>query len=433
VPPVPHQQKTIPVGQLLLDTENPRHEPVQSQREAISALIVGERQKLVVLANDIVENGLSPIDRLLVVKKGRNYTVVEGNRRLAALRLLDNPSLADGSVIENAIARVARDAEVPVEVDCAVVGSRADAEHWMVLRHTGEAEGAGVVRWNGLATNRFRHKPGSQAAKAIAFLQALEDGFPNNEVIQELSEGVAAKRLTTLGRLVADPTFKVRVGLVEQDGTVLFHFPATALQEFLEHVLGDIAADVSVSQLKSKSQRTEYLAKTPEPDPSQRTATPHALSDAPSNKPAKKPQAKPKSSKPARPFKDLDLSQLGAKTQAILREYRRIDVDKMPNTAGVMTRAILELAVDDFIAKKGLTSDPKLRKRVAACLKVVDPSQKALEYQSLRAGLQDGTSLYAVATLHGFVHNPHYHADGTTVRNIAANIGPFLQAMNQLV
>jgi transposase-like protein len=48
------------------------------------ALIATERQKLVVLASDIVEYGLSPIDRLLVIKKGRGFTVVEGNRRLAA-------------------------------------------------------------------------------------------------------------------------------------------------------------------------------------------------------------------------------------------------------------------------------------------------------------------------------------------------------------
>jgi len=141
--------KSIEVGKLLLDTANPRHEPVDSQREAIQALIRTERQKLVVLANDIADNGLSPIDRMLVLPKARNFIVVEGNRRLAAIKLLDNPKLAKGTVIEAAMEHVASGAsEVPTEAECAVLAERDDAEHWMRLRHDGEAGGAGVVRWN---------------------------------------------------------------------------------------------------------------------------------------------------------------------------------------------------------------------------------------------------------------------------------------------
>jgi hypothetical protein len=375
------------------------------------------------------------MDRLLVINDGRNYIVVEGNRRLAAVRLLDNPSLADGTTIEAAIKRLARGATaIPVEADCAVLASRDDAEHWMRLRHDGEAGGAGVVRWNSFATNRFSHKPGTQAARAIKFLEAVADGYPDNEVIQDLARMVSEKRLTTLGRLVQDPNFKARVGMVEDRHALRFHFPAAALQDFLEHFLGDLAADVGVSQLKSKNQRTQYLSTTPQPDKTERIAEAQALSDTPSGQSSKDKPKKPSSrpSRPAKPFKDLDLSDLGPKTQALLREFRKLDVDKLPNAAAVLTRAILELSVDEFIEKQGLPKDQPLRKRVRSCLNKVDPTNKASEYQSLRTGLADSTSLYSVRTLHGFVHNAYYHADGTTVRNIAANIQPFLQQLNDL-
>lgn len=36
----------------------------------------------------------------------------------------------------------------------------------------------------------------------------------------------------------------------------------------------------------------------------------------------------------------------------------------------------------------------------------------------------------ATRTLPNPVHNPHYHADGNTVRSIASNLEPFLQALN---
>jgi hypothetical protein len=424
------EHKTIPVGQLLVDADNPRHEPAKSQRDAILALIGVERQKLVVLASDIVDHGLSPIDRMLVIRKGRNFIAVEGNRRLVAIKLLSNPGLADGTAISTAIKRLAKTAVAPSVVDCAIVPSRAEAEHWMELRHGGQAEGAGVVPWNALASNRFSHKPGSQAAKAIGFLDAVAAGFPDNTVIRDLIKRVAETRLTTLGRLVADPNFKLQAGLIESGGTLLFTYPADALQDFLEHVLGDLAADVGVSELKSKAQRTVYLNSTPKPDPKQVLPAPRPLSEAPSVRPTvpAKPRSRP--TKPQKPFKELDLREVGAKTQALLAEFRKLDVDATPNAAGVLARVILELAVDEFVKRSGITYDRDLKKRIRKCLGRVDPTNTAPQFQSVRAGLQDGSSLYAVATLHGFVHNPHYHADGTTVRSIASNLAPFLQALN---
>ncbi|HTQ67858.1 MAG TPA: ParB/Srx family N-terminal domain-containing protein [Solirubrobacteraceae bacterium] len=420
----------IPVGQLLLDTENPRHEPVRSQREAIQSLIAAERQKLVVLANDILENGISPIDLLLVIPEGKDrYKVVEGNRRLAAIRMIGNPDLAEGTPIAAQMKRVAARGDAPDTVECAIVTSRDDATHWMELRHGGEAGGAAVVRWNTLAANRFSHRPGSQAAKAITFLETVEEGYPKNEVIKSLVTEVAAKRLTTLGRLVADPSFRDRVGMTDTNGRLTFDFPAEALEEFFEHVLGDLAGDVGVSQLKSKQQRTKYLRKTPKPEPAARLPEPQPLTAKRSAKPTK-PKPKPRPTRPSKPFKELSLANLATKTQAVLDELRKLDVDKCPNTVAILMRVILEFTVEGFAEAKKLPAAKDLKGRVRQCLQKIDPSNKAPDYQSVRTGLADGHSIYAVRTLHGFVHNAYFSADGNTVRNIASNLEPFLQALN---
>jgi hypothetical protein len=311
-----------------------------------------------------------------------------------------------------------------------VASSREEAAHWLELRHTGQGEGAGVVPWNTLARHRFSHKPGTQAAKAIAFLEALAEGYPENEVIQDLIGVVAEKRLTTLGRLAADPSFRQHMGMVEQPGGALaFHFKAEDLQDTAEALLGDIGSDVTVSQLKSKDQRAAYLKSIPAPPAGKRAKVARPLSKAPAPKPSKKKPKKP-TKKPPRPFKDLDLSKLGARTDTILREFRTIDVDKLPNAAALLTRAILELSVDQFIARKKLASSGEFKTRLKRCLHVVDPTDKDPRYQGVRQGLSDGTSFYAVSTLHGYVHNPHFHPDGSSVRSIAANLGPFLEALN---
>ena len=421
--------KTIPVGKLMLDTENPRHEKVSSQRDAISALIVSERQKLVVLANDILENGLSPIDRLLVIKKGRNYTVVEGNRRIAVVRMLGNPSLAQETPIESQMKRLSAKSRVPTRADCAIAASRKEARHWMVLRHGGESEGAGVVPWNAMAANRFA-KPGREAGAAIRFMEEIEESYPKNEVIQSLVREVAEKRLTTLGRLVLDDTFKERAGMVDANGALSFHFPAAELEGFFEHVLGDFAADVGVSEVRKKPERAAYLKSTPQPDLKKRRPDASRLSVSATAKAKAKPKRRKAPSKPSKPLKDLDLSALGERTENILKEFRRIDVDKFPNAAALLTRAILELSVDQFIAEKHLATGGQLKKRVQRSLNVVDSTGKDRKFQGVRQGLADGNNMFAVSTLHGYVHNPNFHPDGSAIRALAANLSPFLQALN---
>jgi hypothetical protein len=423
------EKKTLPVGKLLLDVRNPRHEQVASQRDAIAALITGQRQKLVALASDILEFGMSPIDVLLVIRAGRNYTVLEGNRRLAVLKMLFNPNLARDTVIATQIERLARKGSGPATLDCAIAPTRRDAEHWMELRHGRGFEGAEVVPWNALAANRFSQNPGREASAAIRFLEAVEAAYPKNEVMAALVARVAERRLTSLGRLVLDEGFKARVGLVDEDGELSFHFSATQLEGLFEHLLGDFAADVGVSQVRTKPMRKKYLESVPAPDPRRRSATATPLAPSASSKRKPKPKRRRSPAK-AKPFKNLDLSDLATKTQALVRELQTLNFDKAPHAAAILIRAILELSVDEYIELKGLGKKRTLRDRVKACLAAVDPTQKDERFRAVRTGLQDGSSLYAVGTLHEFVHNRYFQADHMHVGTIADNVEPFLQALN---
>lgn len=97
MPSISTAQATI--AELLLDVNNPRSATAKSQKDAIKKMLEEQKDKLVRLAESVVQQkGLSPLDRLLVLKKtpsAKGYTVLEGNRRLAVLKILDNPSLMD--------------------------------------------------------------------------------------------------------------------------------------------------------------------------------------------------------------------------------------------------------------------------------------------------------------------------------------------------
>ena len=78
----------------------------------------------------------------------------------------------------------------------------------------------------------------------MAFLEAVAEGYPSNDLLQELAQEVGNRKITTLGRLVLDQNFRDKAGIEYRDGLVYFHYSASDLQAFLEHILGDLAADI---------------------------------------------------------------------------------------------------------------------------------------------------------------------------------------------
>ena len=64
--------RTIKLTSLFVNTENYRFEPLSSQKEAIDKMIEDQGDKLYSLVDDIVTNGLSPVDLIIVWGTERN-------------------------------------------------------------------------------------------------------------------------------------------------------------------------------------------------------------------------------------------------------------------------------------------------------------------------------------------------------------------------
>jgi hypothetical protein len=428
---------SLPVESLLVDPRNPRHETVTGQSAAIKAIVDEQGIKLVNLARDIAERGLNPLDRVLVVKSGKSYTVLEGNRRVVALKLLKNPKLADGTPIAAEIKKIAASShKAPGAIECEVATSREAAKHWLILRHQGEQDGRGVVPWNPLTSIRFNARPGSREARWVSFIDAVAAAFPSNETIQSAIQTIGAGRITTLGRLYSDPDFRQFLGLEDDGAEIRTHYPAAALEAALERVFSDLAGDLSVTKIKSKDQRTKYIAGLPKPAVKSYQKAAHPLG-APRTTAAKLVRSTvQRQPRRVSPFKDLNLQKLHPRLDDIVRELRRLDVEKFPNAGAVLSRVLLELSLDEFIAKRGISfpkGKPKLKDKLKRCLHEVDPSDKDAAYQGVRAGLNDGSSIYAIATLHGYVHNKDFHPTPADVRGIVLNLKPFLQKLNDTV
>ncbi len=247
---------------------------------------------------------------------------------------------------------------------------------------------------------------------------------------------VRKTRLTTLGRLVSDPSVRDRLGIEFSAGGVQSHYPATALESALGQILADLAGTVTVSELKTKQQRMQYLGKVQSllPDAAAYQAD---ASPLPSAKPAKQkpPKLKPKptTSAPTMLYQGVHLTNLGMRVASLLKEMQHLNVDQFPNAAAALNRVLMELAVGQVHVLKKIPEPKDLRTGVQYCLTKIDPSGKDPKYQPVRAGLSDGTSMLAVKTMQGFMHNPYWNPTASDVRMIAANYSAFLTALDTVV
>ena len=89
------KERSILVTSLLLDTLNPRlpiADKSLSQAELIEELVVHD--DVYSLAKSIAEKGYYPGESLIGIQENGKKCILEGNRRLAALKLLISPAAA---------------------------------------------------------------------------------------------------------------------------------------------------------------------------------------------------------------------------------------------------------------------------------------------------------------------------------------------------
>jgi hypothetical protein len=437
--------KSIPLDSLLIDYENPRLEGLLAdQRAAVCAVAVNQGSKLVALARDVLENGLDPSSSLMVTpfeEDARYYVVLEGNRRLAALKILKEPGLISGAVDDAIVSRFrrlsSRYRESAHGAECIVFDDRAAAAHWIELRHTGENEGAGIVRWGGKETARFRQRIG-QKAPHLQVLDALE---ARGDIDKETSHAVP---VTSLKRLVGDPDVRTKLGIDLRSGVVGTRAADdSAVAKGLKRVVEDIASGrVPVKKIYTKQDRKKYVDSLPPqdlPDVSTLTGEWRALGSPPSPEHQKAPSRK---SKPAAPSKKrqtlvpsaLSLSISQTRINRIYRELKKLKLHEYTNAVSVLFRVFLELSVDAYISanQTGMSQTASLGKKLLHVGEALKASGKMDDQQLkpvARAAQKDSLLASTVTTMHQYVHNQYVHPAPADLVAAWDSLQPFIEAV----
>ena len=140
--------RELDLESLAFDKKNPRLPTSVGGDDAGILEYLATKTGIERLMSSIGENGYFPGETIVVTQKeAGKYTVIEGNRRLAALRLLQDPELVNRS----SIARAAKGAaHRPSKVPAYIAQSRGDTLEYLGFRHI-----SGVQRWDPLAKARY--------------------------------------------------------------------------------------------------------------------------------------------------------------------------------------------------------------------------------------------------------------------------------------
>jgi hypothetical protein len=206
-----YEIRSVLLRHVYLDNENPRHDPIDSEPEVIAHLLGKERVRK--LAGDIANKGLNPLDRLGVVKHPKVdgcYISVEGNRRLCALKLLADPERAPTEAMRKVFRDLKAKATPPKQVEVALFDTRADARHWLRVRHEGELEGIGTRSWKSDQITRFNAADGSGDNPNVLSRELLQYAQHRNLIN---AEDRAAIKQTTLTRFLSNPVFRHTIGI----------------------------------------------------------------------------------------------------------------------------------------------------------------------------------------------------------------------------
>lgn len=448
--------RNIPVTDLLLDVTNARlPKEHASQQDALLAAAAELKGQLLNLAEGIRNWGLDPLRPVAVRpadERGR-YVVVEGNRRLTAMKALESPAIIEPALTPTERRRLHKIAAIPQAVaiepvPCIVFDGEEgleQLEHWVSLLHTGPNDGEGLVPWRADEKDRHlaRRGGGSLGGQVLVVVRAAT----GQEYRAESRKGGI---ISTVTRLVSNPKVRARLGVDLRDGKLISLYPSEEVIKGLIRVVEDLVSGKEDSRsLHNVEAREAYAAglkKRDLPDKSTRLTTPIPLA-APSGGTAssgatatgvaagastgrRTARAPRKTLVP----KNCNLKVSEPRIRQLFLELADASVEDQRNLCALGLRVFTELSVDNLLDKHRLMNaenrkNTPLPKRMKVAAEYLE-KHKGMDGQLRIAVEQLADSKHSllaagVVTWNQYVHNKYVFPKPTELRDAWDELEPF--------
>lgn len=437
-----YERLLIPLVHLRLNKENDRHGPLPSEPDCIAWMLENLDKEILNLAKDIAERGLSPIDGVLVLPNPEStseYVVWEGNRRITALKLIDDPNRCPDPILRRKFAEIAGKAkiQVPHVIECTIAPSVEEADRLIELRHQGPQEGIGTLPWDGQQKSRHLQRLGKKGR--YAFSHQIIDAF-TDKLEQELREKVTGTgfAISTLDRLLKNPEVRDFLGITNEDGVPRRFLHEKETLKGLTKILGDIANGMSVKKVYTTTQQRKYIRGFhPDHTPDQKQNLKDSIAMA------RPLESQPKTSSGRSKAISYKRSRLiptdvhyvirDKRLNTIYRELRNIDLSGHRNAVAVLFRVFVELSIELYLEKHQVpyNDNDKLAKKAESA--ITHMKEKAWADAKVVKGIQAGISSphnpLSFNTFNAYVHNRHFHPSPQELATAWDNAQPCLDVL----
>lgn len=456
-------RKNISINSVLLDPENARHGDKASQREIYAWMCEGSiGQKVYKLAQEIAREGISPLETPGVIPApegaGKPWVVVEGNRRVAALKFLNNPKLCPDPKLQKQYERLAASAETSIskKIEFVVFENIAMARYWIETRHGGENGGAGIIGWGPRELDNFAARFGKRTSNRPA-VEMLEYAYKKGLFIERDENGKFP--VTTLSRLLGSPVFREAIGCDVVKGQLYKIADDEYFDRAVATVLDILATGKkTVTDLKSREQREKFArdlkAEGAWPDYAKQLPKPiqvdqlspgkldEGLQAESKDDVGQSPRgvAKPRSGTRTKLFNvkghGLVVPAHEEKVNDIIRELATLKhsgPQGTPISVAFLLRALLELSSDNYLrqypdAGKKIEFNTPLREKIKYAAKHMHSrgvlSQDRVDVV-LRHCQQEGGMLN-VSTLQKYLHSTAFFPNGETLNSMWSEIRDYV-------
>ena len=224
---------------LVVNRANDRHGELENETAAIAWLFNTLESHMRNLAKDIA-TAAGIYEPPLVCPNNGSFIVFDGNRRVACLKLLENPRRAPTVELQEFFVdlRSGWKGDFLSEVQCQVENDRDKIDDILYRRHTGSQGGVGQSNWDDRMKSNFISRTGKASGVNVA-----------DEVEKRLAEeGLLPRKKiprANMNRLLSAEAFRNRVGFTMNKG----QFDYTHQEPVVLHALKRIADDLASRKL----------------------------------------------------------------------------------------------------------------------------------------------------------------------------------------
>lgn len=468
------ETKQLEVRKLSLDLKNYRTIQQSSEEEAISSIVSTRPDQFWALMESLLDDGYLPTESIQVLKgngKSPIYTVKEGNRRIAALKLITGE--IDRSIVvipDNLLRQIDeldtywRDANA--KVPCVVYSpSEIETVDRIVALAHGKGEKAGRDQWNAVARARHNRDANDGGEPALDLLEGyLRDG-------RNLERDQSARWAGDYPLSVLDEAMKriaPRVGIksarelantypkLEHRGALEKILRAIGLKQIgfkeIRQAEKDFAAEYGIPAADagkaSKNGGTDQ-DESGKADDDDSGGTDQGTSGTNGKKPSH--EKKPKAGRPDDPKTAKKLLRKflprgsGREKVVVLRdEALSLNLKNNPLAFCFLLRSMFEISAKAYcvdtamdigqISKKKKGGEKTLLELLRGITKHLTNNKKDIakvkELHGAMAELANSEGLLSVTSMNQLVHNPNFLVSGPEISKLFWRVFPLLDAMN---